>query len=556
MSWASSSRCLRIPPARIALAGVTSPWQDAPRDEIAAFLDTLARQPLSAPSFRLRRAASARVRRVVRQSRVVAGDRLPRAAETALRNDRDPAIPAQSASAHGWKIIDASALDRDLDLEADVAIVGTGAGGGIAAEILAQSGPRGDPDRGRAARHIVATSACANRKPIRALPGVGGAQDARQGDQHPAGALRGRRHDGQLDELVSHARHDPCVLAARTSDSRDSRPSDLAPWFARDGDAARHRTVERAAEREQRSARAGRSGARHPIGRHPAQRQRLLEPRLLRHGLPDQREAVDAGHDDSRGARPRRNPRHPRPSAARSPTAASGSPRSPAQRWTRAAFTRPRGGSSMRARAFVAAARRDRHARAPAAKPRPGSARPRRQAHVPASDGRLRCADARASRRVRRARRRRSTPTTFSTRVPVDGPIGFKLEAPPLHPMLWRSRCPGQGRAHARWMRELPHLHVADRAAARRLSSGQPGRHGDARRRWRAGARLSADAVCLGRRAPRAARDGRDPVRRGRRDRHADPRRRRRVHELGRRTVGDRRVRARAARRRRSSART
>ena len=32
--------------------------------------------------------------------------------------------------------------------------------------------------------------------------------------------------------------------------------------------------------------------------RHPAQRQGLLEPRLLRHGLSDQRQAVDAGHDD------------------------------------------------------------------------------------------------------------------------------------------------------------------------------------------------------------------------------------------------------------------
>ena len=44
--------------------------------------------------------------------------------------------------------------------------------------------------------------------------------------------------------------------------------------------------------------------------------QGLLEPRLLRHGLPDQRQAVDAGHDDSGGARPRRDARHARARAA------------------------------------------------------------------------------------------------------------------------------------------------------------------------------------------------------------------------------------------------
>jgi choline dehydrogenase-like flavoprotein len=40
----------------------------------------------------------------------------------------------------GFHIVDAAGLERDLELEADVAIVGTGAGGGTAAEILAQAG--------------------------------------------------------------------------------------------------------------------------------------------------------------------------------------------------------------------------------------------------------------------------------------------------------------------------------------------------------------------------------------------------------------------------------
>ena len=44
--------------------------------------------------------------------------------------------------ASGWKVRDASILKEDLVLEADVAIVGSGAGGGTAAEILAQAGLR------------------------------------------------------------------------------------------------------------------------------------------------------------------------------------------------------------------------------------------------------------------------------------------------------------------------------------------------------------------------------------------------------------------------------
>ena len=48
--------------------------------------------------------------------------------------------PIREGLAAGWKVTDAAALDRDLALEADVAIVGTGAGGGVTAEILAAAG--------------------------------------------------------------------------------------------------------------------------------------------------------------------------------------------------------------------------------------------------------------------------------------------------------------------------------------------------------------------------------------------------------------------------------
>ena len=50
--------------------------------------------------------------------------------------------PVAAGVASGWNVIDASQLAGDVALEADVAIVGSGAGGGTAAEILANAGLR------------------------------------------------------------------------------------------------------------------------------------------------------------------------------------------------------------------------------------------------------------------------------------------------------------------------------------------------------------------------------------------------------------------------------
>ncbi len=52
------------------------------------------------------------------------------------------ADPWTSSARAGWNVIDASTLTEDLTLEADVVIVGSGAGGGTAAEILADAGLR------------------------------------------------------------------------------------------------------------------------------------------------------------------------------------------------------------------------------------------------------------------------------------------------------------------------------------------------------------------------------------------------------------------------------
>ena len=42
--------------------------------------------------------------------------------------------------ASGWKVIDGAKLTAPQTMEADVAIIGSGAGGGVAAEVLALAG--------------------------------------------------------------------------------------------------------------------------------------------------------------------------------------------------------------------------------------------------------------------------------------------------------------------------------------------------------------------------------------------------------------------------------
>jgi choline dehydrogenase-like flavoprotein len=52
------------------------------------------------------------------------------------------ADPIEAGLGRGWNVIDASRAEADVVLDADIAIVGTGAGGGTAAEILAGAGLR------------------------------------------------------------------------------------------------------------------------------------------------------------------------------------------------------------------------------------------------------------------------------------------------------------------------------------------------------------------------------------------------------------------------------
>ena len=49
----------------------------------------------------------------------------------------------------------------------------------------------------------------------------------------------------------------------------------------------------------------------------------------------------------------------------------------------------------------------------------------------------------------------------FLDTMPHAGPLGFKLEAPPIHPILAGITLQGFGIDHAMWMKRLPHMHVA-----------------------------------------------------------------------------------------------
>ncbi|MBV8372897.1 MAG: GMC family oxidoreductase [Candidatus Eremiobacteraeota bacterium] len=48
----------------------------------------------------------------------------------------------------------------------------------------------------------------------------------------------------------------------------------------------------------------------------------------------------------------------------------------------------------------------------------------------------------------------------FLTTYPLDGPVGYKLEVPPLHPLLTAATMPGYGEAAARLMADFAHLQV------------------------------------------------------------------------------------------------
>jgi hypothetical protein len=114
----------------------------------------------------------------------------------------------------------------------------------------------------------------------------------------------------------------------------------------------------------------------------------------------------------------------------------------------------------IRARHFVLAAGRHRQPRDPARERRARSQRHPRQAHLPASHRSVSGAVF-----PQKVEGYYGAPQTiysdhFLDALALDGPIGFKLEAPPVHPILAGITLPGYGADHAAWMKRFPHLQV------------------------------------------------------------------------------------------------
>ena len=121
----------------------------------------------------------------------------------------------------------------------------------------------------------------------------------------------------------------------------------------------------------------------------------------------------------------------------------------------------------------------------------------------------------------------------FLDAAPVDGPMGYKLESPPLHPVLTATTLPDDGEQHARWMREFRNLQVVLALLRDGFHPDSPGGTVTLRSDGTPVLDYPLNAVRVRRRAARLPLDGGDPVR-GRRDaRGAGARTRRRLRAAG-----------------------
>ena len=376
-----------------------------------------------------------------------------------MTSARNPGIPDPflAGLASGWKVIDASALTDDVTLDADVAIVGSGAGGGTAAEILAGAGLavvvlEEGPLR---------TSGDFRMLEAEAYPELYQESAARKTRDKAINILQGRCVGGGTTvNWTSSFRTPPATLEfwQREFGLAGFAVEDLAPWFARMearlsigpwevAPNANNEALARGAKKIGIAAAAIRrnvSGCWNlgycGMGCPTNAKQSMLVttiPGALAKGatlvtrvrvrnlvLKDGRVTALEGHAmDARGIAP--TPRSVR-IRARAFVSAAGAIGTPAL-LMRSGAPDPHGSLGKRTflhPAVVSAAlmpdRVDGYAGAP---------------QTVYSDH-------------------------FLGTQPIDGPLGYKLEAPPLHPVLTAITLPDDGVAHARWMQDFPRMQV------------------------------------------------------------------------------------------------
>ncbi len=365
--------------------------------------------------------------------------------------------PYESGRAAGWKIVDASALTQDLTLEADVVIVGSGAGGGTAAEILAESGWRVV----LVEEGPLQTSRDFRMSEGEAYPALYQESAARKTRDKAINILQGRCVGGSTTvNWTSSFRTPPATLAhwAKAHGLKGYGEAELAPWF------------ERMEKRLNISP--------WPIA--PNENNDLLRRGAQALGIPTamiRRNVRGCWNLGYCGMGCPTNAKQSMLLTTVPAALAAGATLLTRTRAEKLALDRERV-TGLECRALDAAGIFTGKARitvraqhyvlaagaigSPALLLRSGAPDPhgllgRRTFLHPT----VVCA---ALLRDPVEGFSGAPQTVYSDHfldtLPVDGPIGFKLEAPPIHPVLAAITLPGEGAEHARWMRELPRLHV------------------------------------------------------------------------------------------------
>lgn len=139
--------------------------------------------------------------------------------------------PIQAGLAAGWNVIDASTLTDDKQFEADVAIVGSGAGGGVTAEILTLAGLKViliEEGPLKSSRDF-------KMREAQAYPALYQESAARKTKDKSINILQGRSVGGSTTVNWTSSFRTPAKTLAywqKTFGLKDYGPEALSPWFS------------------------------------------------------------------------------------------------------------------------------------------------------------------------------------------------------------------------------------------------------------------------------------------------------------------------------------
>jgi choline dehydrogenase-like flavoprotein len=141
------------------------------------------------------------------------------------------ADPIRIGLASGWKVIDAARLDGPREIDADVAVIGSGAGGGVTAELLARAGL----DVVILEEGPLASSSDFHMREREAYPLLYQESAGRQTKNREIAILQGRNVGGGTTVNWTSSFRTPEATLAHWTQARGLRTvgsSAMAPWFA------------------------------------------------------------------------------------------------------------------------------------------------------------------------------------------------------------------------------------------------------------------------------------------------------------------------------------